>query len=488
MTALLLIPIFAPATASVVAAMGGWNRFTATLTTISAASILTCGIASGLRVGDAPIAAAGGALRADGLSVTMTIVIGAVGTLAALSSIGYIKAELTDGHTTLHDARIYGALVPAFMGAMTLAVSANNAGIIWVAIEATTVITAFLVGHRRTRTALEATWKYVIICSVGIAIAFLGTILLYFAALHAGADPAHALDLDVVLEIAGQLDPRVTKLALALMLIGYGAKAGLVPFHTWLADAHSQAPSPISALMSGVLLSVALSVILRLRPIADVAAGPAFYRTGLVVMGLLTIAVAALLLTVTTDLKRLLAYSSMENIGILALAAAAGTKLAIAALLLHVLAHGLGKATLFLTGGQLQIAYRGATVGRMSGVLRRSPFVGISFAIGAIVLVGMPPGAIFASEVSIARAMASAGLGWALAIAFVLIAIAFAALVRNSAMVLLGDTDGPAIALPFTIGAALVLGVVASLVLGITAIGPLTGLFDVAATQLGTLP
>ena len=152
---------------------------------------------------------------------------------------------------------------------MVLAVCANNIGVVWVAIEATTVVTAFLVGHRRTRTALEATWKYVIVCSVGIAMAFLGTVLLYFAARHAGAPAATALNLDVLVAHAGGLDPGVTRLAGGLLLIGYGAKAGLFPFHTWLADAHSQAPAPVSALMSGVLLSVAFSVLIRIKPIID---------------------------------------------------------------------------------------------------------------------------------------------------------------------------------------------------------------------------
>ena len=309
---------------------------------------------------------------------------------------------------------------------------ANNIGVVWVAIEATTIVTAFLVGHRRTRTALEATWKYVIICSVGIAVAFLGTVLLYFAAQHAGRPPRQALNLDVLAAHAGGLDPGVTRLAGGLLLIGYGAKAGLFPFHTWLADAHSQAPAPVSALMSGVLLSVAFSVLIRIKPIIDAALGPAFLRAGLLVIGLATLLVAALMLTVTARLKRMLAYSSMENMGLIAIAAAAGTTLAIAALLLHVLAHGIGKTVLFLAGGQLQAAHGSTAIADITGVLR--PFaalVGGSFAVGLIVLLGLPPFAMFASELAIARSLADARLAWVLAAGMVLIAIAFAALVRN---------------------------------------------------------
>ena len=443
---------------------------------------------SGCASGPAQHLALGGLLRADALTATMLIVIGVVGTLATWAGIGYVDAELAHGHTDARSARLYGVLTSAFLAAMVIAVCANNIGVIWVAIEATTVVTAFLVGHRRTRAALEATWKYVVICSVGIAVAFLGTVLLYFAAQHAGAPAAHALDLDVLAAHASGLDPGVARLAGGLLLIGYGAKAGLVPFHTWLADAHSQAPAPVSALMSGVLLSVAFSVLIRIKPIIDTAAGPTFLRSGLLVIGLATLLIAASMLTVTPDVKRMLAYSSMENMGLIAIAAAAGTTLAIAALLLHVLAHGIGKTILFLAGGQLQIAHGSTTIADLTGVARRSRLVGVSFAVGLIVLLGLPPFAMFASELAIARSLADARLAWVLAAAMVLIAIAFAALVRNGGRILLGApaAGAPSITVPATVAAALLAGIAGSIALGVTA-GPLTGLFTTAASQVGAL-
>lgn len=488
MTTLLLLPILAPVAASFVALLAGWRRWTAALTVLSAATVLACGAALGFLVGSGQHFALGGLLRVDALSVTMLIVIGVVGTLATWASIGYVNTELAQGHTDTGGARLYGALTPAFLAAMVAAVSANNIGVIWVAIEATTVITAFLVGHRHTRTALEATWKYVIICSVGIAVAFLGTVLLYFAAQHAGAPAAGALNLDVLVAHAGRLDPGVARLAGGLLLIGYGAKAGLFPFHTWLADAHSQAPAPVSALMSGVLLSVAFSVIIRLKPIVDAAAGPAFLRSGLLVIGLATLAVAALMLTVTGDLKRMLAYSSMENMGLIAIAAAAGTTLAIAALLLHVLAHGIGKTILFLAGGELQVAHGSTAIADITAVLRRSRLIGVSFAAGLIVLLGLPPFALFASELAIARSLADARLIGVLAAGMLLVAVAFAALVRNSGRMLLGapTTAAPLITVPATVAGALVVGLAASIVLGVTA-GPLTDLFTTAANHVGAI-
>jgi hydrogenase-4 component F len=416
----------------------------------------------------------------------MLIVIGTVGTLATWAGVGYIDAELAHRHTDQNGANLYGVLVPIFLAMMALAVLANNIGVMWVAIEATTVATAFLVGHRRTRPALEATWKYVVICSVGIALAFLGTVLLYFASLHAGASSDTALDFDVLLHYAPHLDPAVTRLAAGLLLLGYGAKAGLVPFHTWLADAHSQSPAPVSALMSGVLLSVAFSALLRVKSVIDLALGTGFMRAGLLIAGLLTLLIAASLLVVQTDFKRMLAYSSMENMGLVAVAAAAGTELAIAALLLHVLAHGIGKALVFLAAGQLQAAHDSTAIDDVTGVLARSRLIGTSFAVGLVILLGLPPFAMFASELSISRAMAGAHLEWALGLALLLMVVAFAALVRNGARMLLGSPDpgSPAIVVPRSVAGALVTGVILSLALGLAA-GPFPLLFHNAATALG---
>jgi len=486
MNILLLVPILAPLVAAALAAVLGWRRLTALVTVLAALSVLVTGAILGSRVGSGPRFGIGNLLRADALSVTMLVVIGTVGTLATWASIGYIEAELAHRHTDRKGANLYGVLVPIFLAAMALAVLANNIGVMWVAIEATTVATAFLVGHRRTRAALEATWKYVVICSVGIALAFLGTVLLYFASLHAGASSGNALNVDVLLALANRLDPAVTRLAAGLLLLGYGAKAGLVPFHTWLADAHSQAPAPVSALMSGVLLSVAFYALLRVKSVVDLAVGTGFLRTGLLIVGLLTLLIAASLLVVQTDFKRMLAYSSMENMGLVAVAAAAGTKLAIAALLLHVLAHGIAKTLVFLGAGQLQATHDSTQISDVAGVLARSPMIGVTFAVGLVILLGLPPFAMFASELSISRALADAGLGWVLGAALLFVVIAFAALVRNGSRMLLGTPEpgSPAIVVPRSVAAALVASVVLSLALGLTA-GPLLGLFQTAATLLG---
>jgi hydrogenase-4 component F len=461
----------------------------------AAATILAAGITLWARLTPAthePHIAVDSLLRADGLSVCMLIVIGVLGMLSCIASIGYLDHEMAHGHTTPAGARRYGTFVCLFLAAMSVAVQANNLGVLWAAIEATTIATAFLVGHRRTRDALEATWKYVVICSSGIAFAFLGTVLLYDAARHAGA----GLDFTSLTAHAAHLDPHVTRLAAGLLLLGYGAKAGLVPLHTWLADAHSQAPAPVSALMSGVLLAVAFTALLRIKAVLDPALGTGYLRTGLLITGLATIAVAAAMLIAQRDLKRLLAYSSMENMGLVAIAAAAGTRLAVTALLLHVVAHGLAKTVLFLAAGQLQASHATTAINDITAVLARSRGLGSAFTLALVALVGLPPFALFASELSIARALADAHLAWALGVCVALVLIAYAALLAHGSRILLGGPDTPAdatggaapiVLVPVTLGVALVAGVAASLALGLTA-GPFTALLHSAATVLGTAP
>jgi hydrogenase-4 component F len=483
---LMAAPIAAPLLAALFGLIAGWRRLTGWANVVASACILAAGIVLAGRVGSGRVIADGHLLRADALTAVMLIVTGAVATLATWASIDYLGTELADGDTTPAAARQYGVLVPVFLAAMALAVLADNLGVIWVAIEATTVATAFLVGHRRTRQSLEATWKYVVICSFGITVAFLGTVVLYFASIHAGAHPADALNLDTLTAHAGRMNPAVTRLAVGLLLIGFGTKAGLVPFHTWLADAHSQAPAPVSALMSGVLLAVAFSVVLRVRVISDAALGDGYMRVGLLIVGLATLLVAVSLLVAQRDFKRMLAYSSLEQMGLIAVAAAAGTPLALAGLLLLIAAHGIAKAILFITAGQLQHAHHSSAIADVTGVLDRSRLLGGAFAVGLIGLLGLPPFALFAGELSIARGMADANLAIPFAAALILLLVAFASIARHGTGMLLGVA--PVGAPPLTTTPAttvpLVAGMVAFVALGVVG-GPFSHLITTAATVLG---
>lgn len=295
--ALLLAPVVVPLLGAAcfllatVRPRPGW-RLTAWMSPACAA--LSLGAAIGLAVmrsGHGPVSGLGGLVRADALSEFMLIVIGAVGLLATAASPAWLNAEIAARRASRRSAVKHSALVQLFLAAMAAAVLAAGLGLAWVAIEGTTIVTAFLVGQRKTRQAVEAAWKYVMICSTGIALALLGLLVLNAAAAHAGVPPG--LDWGRLVAAAPHLDAGVTRIAVALLLIGFGTKAGLAPLHAWLPDAHGQAPAPVSALMSGVLLSVAFYAILRVKAIADLALGAGFARGLLVIMALASLLLAA---------------------------------------------------------------------------------------------------------------------------------------------------------------------------------------------------
>lgn len=496
-TALLLAaPVAVPLLTAAAYALPSRRTVTGWAGMISPAAILAGAIGLAHRVPThGPVRAFGHLLRADALTVWMLLVIGAVAALAVAAGPTHLATERATGKATEADARRYCLLVHAFLGAMALAVLAENLGVLWVAVEATTIVTAFLVGHRRTRAGVEAAWKYVVICSVGIALAFLGTVLIYYAARQAGLSEASALDWPTLTAHAHQLNPGVTRLGFALIVLGFGAKAGLVPLHAWLPDAHSQAPAPVSALMSGVLLSVAFTAILRYKVIADAALGTGFARLLLAGTALLTLALAAGLLLGQRDYKRMLAYSSMEHMSLIALGAAVGSPLAIAAILLHIAGHGLAKTVAFCSAGQILHLRATTRIGRVRGLLAQAPALGAAFGLAVIALLGLPPFSLFVSEIAIARAGFTTGLGWPVAAALFLVLAAFAALTLRTARILLGppppnspEGDTGTSAAPVRIGAAaglpLLAGLVACAALG-TSTGPLTGLLHSAAAIIG---
>jgi hydrogenase-4 component F len=444
--AVLIAPLIAPLLAGAAAALLGWRRAVAWSAVAASAVILASGVLAAVATTDGSVLVVGDLLRADALTAVMLLVIGGVAVIATWSGVAYIDQELAAGHTDARGAGRYGLLVPMFLAAMVLAVLASNLGVLWASIEATTIVTAFLVGHRGGRQAVEATWKYVIICSVGIALAYLGTVLVYYASQHSGMGSQGSLDWTVLVAHADRLDPGVMRVAFALLVLGFGTKAGLVPMHSWLPDAHSQAPAPVSALMSGVLLSVAVYALLRYRVIAVAALDPGFVRILLLTAALTSLALAASMLIAQRDYKRLLAYSSIEHMGLVVLGAAVGTPLAVAALLLHILGHGLAKSVLFCGSGQI-LALEGTTqISGVRGLLARRPVLAGTFALGLAALLGLPPFSLFVSELALARAAADAGLGWALAVALVLLLVVFVAIASHGAGMLFGRP--PAVTAP----------------------------------------
>ena len=458
-----------------------WRRGIGWLGTATASGVLVAGVvlATDVVQGRA-VTALDGALRADALSAFMVIVIGVIATLATWQGVRYLDAEIAAGRCTRRHAALYSVLVQAFVATMLLAVLAANLGVLWVAIEATTVVTTFLVGHRQTRSSLEASWKYIVICSVGIAMAFLGTVLVYLASLHVGHGP-HPLDWTSLVAQSHQLNPGVMRLAFALIVLGYGTKVGLVPMHSWLPDAPSQAPAPVSALMSGVLLTVAFYAIMRFKVIADGALGPTFPRTLLVIVGLLSLLVAASLLLTQRDYKRMLAYHSVEHMGLIALGAAAGSPLAIAAVLLHILGHGLAKGVLFLASGEILLTEGTSEIERVPALLSRRPVLGGIFGFGLFALLGFPPFSLFVSELNMLRAEFQVGLGWAAAVSLTCMAVIFAAVMSHGRHLLLGPrgTDAPAMT-PALVAVPLIGGLFGCAFIGVSA-WPLQSLLHAAA-------
>jgi hydrogenase-4 component F len=471
-----------PVLGGLVCAAARWRPWAAWAAVGANAAMLALGIVLSIRVvHHGALGGLGGVLRADALSVFMVVVIGAIAVLASWLGVRTIATELDTGRCTQRRATLYAVLVQIFVTTMVLAVLAANLGVVWVAVEATTVATTFLVGHRRTKGSLEASWKYIVICSVGIALAFLGTVLIYLAAIHAGGHSAHALDWTSLMANAHHLDPSVMRLAFALVVLGYGTKVGLAPMHSWLPDAHSQAPAPISALMSGVLLTVAFYAILRFKAICDLAVGPGFARTLLVIVALLSLAVAASLLLTQSDYKRMLAYHSIEHMGLIALGAAAGIPLAIAAVLLHILGHGLAKSVLFLTSGEIMAAEGTSQIDGVRALLARRPALGGVFGVGLLALLGFPPFSLFASEVGMIRAEFQVGLGWAAAAAMLAMVVIFIAVVSHARHMLLGPSEpAPTGATPRLALAPLIAGLAACAAIGVFA-WPLTTLLEAAA-------
>jgi hydrogenase-4 component F len=298
----------------------------------------------------------------------------------------------------------------------------------WISIEATTLSTVFLVGLYRDKLSLEAAWKYVVVCTVGVAFGLYSTVLVYSNAVHVLADAHQAAFWTSIMPYADQFDPQLMRIAFVFAVVGFGTKAGIFPMHTWLPDAHSEAPSSVSALLSSVLLKCAVFVIIRYYSFAIPSVGAAFPQTVLLILGGLSIVVSAFIIYTQHDLKRKLAYHSVENIGIIIFCLGIGGPLGIMAALLHCVAHGFTKALLFCVSGDLQHIYGTRDTSRITGIMRIAPLTGIMFAIGLFALSGLPPFAMFVSETTMFLAGIEGGLIWQIAIVAVALTVVMAAI------------------------------------------------------------
>lgn len=344
---------------------------------------------------------ADGLFYLDSLSAVFLVLIALISSLVSIYAAHYLNREIREG--TLPAAKIfeYHFWINLLAASMYLVVLTANIGLMWVAIEATTVTSVLLVAFDNQKHSLEAAWKYVLICSVGIIFALIGIMLLYFSASHPVGNGIPSLDWRKLMAAAPQLNQNLIKTAFIFILIGFGTKVGFAPMHTWLPDAHSQAPTPVSAMLSGVLLNCALYGIIRISTVVTACTGVGFVNQFWTFFGLVSLAVAVPFILIQADLKRLLAYSSIENMGVIAFALGVGGKWGLYGALTQMFAHGLTKAGLFLASGEVVHLFHSKRIHKMRGLLRSHPSLGFLFFGYLLILSGAPPFAIFFSKMTI---------------------------------------------------------------------------------------
>jgi hydrogenase-4 component F len=383
---------------------------------------------------------AGRYLRADGLTSFFLINLGLISALVLVYSSGYFRHVLEGRFSSL---RWFYGLVFLFLFTMVAVYLSANLGMMWIFVEATTLASALLVGFYNTEGAVEAGWKYLIVCTVGIAFALFGTIAFYLAAVKGGVSPQSALDWGTLMDAAPGLvgGRELLKLAFVFVAVGYGTKVGFVPMHSWLPDAHAEAPSPISALLSAVLLNCAMYAILRFDAITSRAIGSGFSHTLLLIFGGVSLGVASLLMIVQRDLKRLLAYSSIEHMGIVAIGIGIGGALGFYGALLHIFNHSIAKTFLFFTAGNVQGNFGTLRMERIRGMASALPWTGSALILGGLAIAGMPPFGLFVSELMILTAAFSTAHYFIAVLMLAAISVVFGALLYHFQHMLMGKPE-----------------------------------------------
>jgi hydrogenase-4 component F len=376
----------------------------------------------------------------DPLNVFLVALTAFVGFTTSLFSRPYMRIERDHGRMTPGRMRLYHSMYQAFNFTMLVALTTNNMGILWVAMEAATLATVLLVSVYRTAASLEAAWKYFILCGVGIAQALFGTILLYFAAERVLGAEGNALLWTHLNGVKTLLEPAILSLAFVFLLVGYGTKVGLVPLHNWLPDAHAEGPTPISAVLSGLLLNVALYCLIRMKVLTDGALGTHFAGNMMMGFGLLSVVVGAFFLSRQKDVKRMFAYSSIEHMGLMTFAFGMGGPIANFAGLLHMTVHSLIKSGIFFAVGHATQKAGTQTMEDIRGLMSQSPTIGWGLLLGTIAILGVPPFGVFASEFLILTT-AMREHAWATPFLLVSLGVAFAAVFGKVQPMVFGDTN-----------------------------------------------
>jgi hydrogenase-4 component F len=433
LTGVLLIPAIA---AALLAALPGY-RLTARLNVLATTLTLACALSLFFVRPQA-----GNYLLVDDLNGTFVVLTTFVGFTTSVFSASYIGHELEIGRLTPTFVRFYHAMYQVLMFAMNLALVANNIGLMWVAIELATLTTVLMVGIYRTHEALEAAWKYFILGSVGIALALFGTILVYMAARPVIGEGVGAMVWTILVTRAAGFDPALLDLAFVFLLLGYGTKVGLAPLHAWLPDAHAEGPTPISAVLSGLLLNVALYALLRFKMLLAANAGALAPGPLMVTLGLLSLVFAAFMLYRRRDIKRLFAYSSIEHMGIITFAFGMGGPLANFAGLLHMTMHSLTKSAIFFAVGQVAQVKGTQRIADMGGLTETHPLLGWGLILGVVAIAGLPPLGIFTSEFLVVSSTFARQPWLALILVFGLV-VGLAGLLLRLNSIAFGEPRGP---------------------------------------------
>ncbi|MCZ7401130.1 MAG: hydrogenase 4 subunit F [Candidatus Methanoperedens sp.] len=343
------------------------------------------------------------ALFADAFSAYIVLIVSIISFVSSIYSIGYMGYEIDHNVIDLKRLKMYYVLFHFFVFTMLLVGVTNNLGL-WIAIEMTTLVSALLIIFYSNKASVEAAWKYVIISTVGITFALFGTILTYYAAVKILGETGNALNWTSLIAVAGQFDPMIMKLAFIFILIGYGTKAGLAPMHTWLPDAYSESPTPVGALLSGTLVNCAMYGIIRFYSIATKSTGTEFTSNLLIIFGLLSLGIAVPFIILQEDYKRLLAYSSVEHMGIIALGIGFGGVYGIFGAILHMFNHAMTKSLMFFSAGNVLLKHGTKEIEKVSGIVKTMPVTGAILLIGGLAITGSPPFGIFISEFTILSA------------------------------------------------------------------------------------
>ncbi len=471
-----------PLLASGFALLPAGRRFAPLVTILAAAIVLGLAVAVAAEAArSGTVAASGEWLTCDGLGALVVLLVAFVGFTAALFSWGYIAESVKHGRRK--SIQLYYALYNLFVLSMLAVPLLANVALMWIAVELTTLLSAFLVGFEDTPEALEAAWKYVTLTTLGAVLALLGFLILYWGSRIAGLEPFTWVGL---VQAAPRIPPALLWPAFLFILVGFGTKVGLVPMHTWLPDAHSQAPASICALLSGVETTTVLYVILRLFPVVGGAVG-LDARPWFIGFGLLSVAVATLLFIHVRDFKRMFAFSTVEHMGIILVAAGLGGADAHLGAAYQMAGHAIAKSFCFFAAGVTVLSVGTQDIASVRGLVRSSPFAAISLLAGGFAIAGAPPFAVFVSEFVIFKAGLASSQYLVVALLAVLVVIAFCAVMLHVNRMVFGvaEQEGRAAAIPRSCKVTLALAAIPLIVIGIYVPAPLYALLKAAAGAMG---